>query len=226
MTADELFDAIKAGQREVVQNALQAEPTLANARNAAGLSGVLLALYYGQGEIAQVFQTAGAELNLFEACAAGDVARAASLLDVDPTAITTYSFDGFTPLHLACFFGHAELVELLVARGAAVNALSHNGAQLLPIHSAAAHHRPAIATRMVQHLIANGATVNDKQRDGFAPLHAAAQTGNLELAQVLLAGGAEVNVRKDDGQTPLGMALEHQHTALADYLRGQGGVAE
>jgi len=40
------------------------------------------------------------------------------LLAEDPELVDAMSGDGFTPLHLAAFFGQADAVRLLLARGA------------------------------------------------------------------------------------------------------------
>jgi ankyrin repeat protein len=42
----------------------------------------------------------------------------------------------------------------------------------------------------------------------YTSLHAAAQTGNVEIAKLLLSHGANVNDRKDDGKTPLAITRE------------------
>ena len=46
--------------------------------------------------------------------------------------------DGFTPLHLAAFFGGAEAVRAILARGADPDADADNPLGVRPIHSAAA----------------------------------------------------------------------------------------
>ena len=47
-------------------------------------------------------------MSVFEACAAGEMERVERLLASDPAAVNTFSADGWTPLHLAAFFGHTE----------------------------------------------------------------------------------------------------------------------
>jgi hypothetical protein len=47
--------------------------------------------------------------------------------------------------------------------------------------------------------------IRDKTRDGMSPLHAAVETGNLEIAEYLLAHGAKPNIRDSFKRTPLMM---------------------
>ena len=44
-------------------------------------------------------------------------------------------------------------------------------------------------------------------RDGFVPLHLAAQQGNVEVVEVLLAAGATVDAVNKYGNTPLFVAV-------------------
>src|SRR4029077_15245291 len=117
--APAFIDAIKAGEYERVKGMVSAEPTLIDARSRTGESAILTAVYHRQKDIVNLLVARGAALSLFEACAAGELERAERL--VGATTINTCSADGWTPLHLAAFFGHAKLAELLLAHGADVH---------------------------------------------------------------------------------------------------------
>jgi len=56
---------------------------------------------------------------------------------------------GFTPLHQAVFFGHGEIVEYLIARGADVNA--KNDAGSTPLYLAKGKGHKEIAALLTQH---------------------------------------------------------------------------
>src|SRR5437773_4287577 len=117
------IDAIKAGEFERVKAMVSADPTLIDARSGTGDSAILTAVYHRQKEIVNLLVARGAPLSIFEACAAGEVERVERLLESDEaSAINSYSRDGMTPLHLAAFFGHAKIVELLLAHDADVTA--------------------------------------------------------------------------------------------------------
>jgi ankyrin repeat protein len=72
-------------------------------------------------------------------------------------------------------------------------------------------------------LIANGADVNAKNRNGSTPLHNAAIGGHNEIVKLLIAAGADVNAKRSDGATPLDLAIKKNHTEIADLFRKHGG---
>jgi ankyrin repeat protein len=217
----ELFESIKANDAAKTRELLSLDPTLANARMDSGLTAVLLAVYYGRKEIVELLLASGARLNLFEASATGKLDRVEEILNEQPDLVNEYAPDGFTPLGLASFFGHTEVVRLLLARRAQVNIASNNPQRVMPLHSAVAARHFAIAQALLEH----GAEVNAKQQEGFTPLHEAAQNGQLEMVQLLLQHGADVDAPKDDGQTALAIAEQHGRQDVADLLRQHGAIA-
>src|SRR5437588_647580 len=77
----------------------------------------------------------GPAIDIFETAALpGQAERGAALLAAGPALARAYSGDGFTPLHLAAFFGHEAMAHLLLARGADANAVSRNPMALRPLH--------------------------------------------------------------------------------------------
>jgi ankyrin repeat protein len=136
------------------------------------------------------------------------------LLDAEPALAQAYADDGFQPLGLAAFFGHADVVNLLLERGAPVNAASRNAQRVMPLHSAVAGQHLAVA----QALVAAGADVNATQTDDFTPLQGAAQNGQMEMVRLLLQAGADPGMRQRDGQSALDIAREYHHTDVAALL--------
>src|SRR3989442_11813018 len=100
------------------------------------MSDILQAVYRGDREEAERL-AAGRTLNVFEAGALGRADRLRELLEEDESRANAVGDDGFHPLGLACFFGHADAARLLLERGADVNALSRNEhIQTAAIHAA------------------------------------------------------------------------------------------
>ncbi len=208
------FQAIQNGEQADVAARLTANPALATARNANGVSAVLWAFYTGESEIADRLIAQAGPLDIFEAAAAGRTADVTHLLAADPNLVNAVSPDGFSPLGLAAFFGRPEVAALLLGRGATVNQVSQNRMQVMPLHSAVAARHLEIS----EVLLAAGAAVNAVQADDFTPLQEAAQNGDLAMAHLLLRYGADPQARKSDNQTALDVALEHHQTDLVALL--------
>ena len=209
-----MIGAVTGGNLDRVQDLLRENPRLADARDEDGISAVLHARYRDAEEILEVLLAAGPDLDLFEACAVGDRDRAQALVDDDPSLVRAYSTDGYTPLHLAAFFGHAEIVSDLVRRGADVRAPSRNPMSVTPLHSAAAAGHHDVATILVE----AGAPVDDRQGGGWTPLHSAAQNGDARLVQLLLARGADLSLVNDAGKAPADLAAERGHEDVTALL--------
>ena len=116
--SQEIFDAARAGDTGRLRTLLGANPGLASIRNERGHTPVLIAQYRDKADAVALLLAAEPELDIFDAAAVGRTQRVAEWLDRDPGLLNAASSDGFSPLGLAAFFGHAETVKLLLARGA------------------------------------------------------------------------------------------------------------
>jgi ankyrin repeat protein len=182
-----------------------------------GVSPILKALYHGRRDEVDALLASGVELNIFEAAATGQTERVRELADQDPALVNAHAPDGFTPLGLAAFFGHAETVAALLAAGADVNLASRETMKMSPLGSALAVQRNDIART----LIAAGADVNAKADNDVRPLHTAAARGNLEAAALLLDHGADINAASKDGKTAFTYAEERNHPDMVQFLNSK-----
>jgi ankyrin repeat protein len=215
-TQQQLFAAIESGQTGTVRLLLSADSALVNARNASGLSAVLYATYAGRNEIAKILIDRGARLDIFEAAATGSQDRLEQLLHNDQSKLNSFSADGWTPLHLAVFFGRVNTTHVLLEKGADLDAASHTEERVTPLHSALANpHNAALA----QVLIDAGADISATQLQGYTPLHYAAANGLEPIARQLLERGADRSVRDKTGKTASDLAREKGHLPLADLLQ-------
>ena len=197
-----LFDAIRAGEVATVRELVTADPSLAAARDEQGLSAVLVALYHRQPEAAEVLTGAGLDLDVLEAAALGRLDVLRGHLAEDPDALAARSPDGFTPLHLAAFFGGGGAVRMLLAAGAPPDADADNPAGVRPLHSATA----AGDHDAVRALLEAGAAPDVRQQGGYTPLLAAAHADDPEMTELLLRHGADRTLAADDGRDAAAMA--------------------
>jgi len=201
---DELFAAIMEGDVERVRALVAADPALAAARDENGLSAVLTAHYHRQDGALEALLAARPELDVLDAAASGrlDVLRAH--IEADQEALGARTPDGFTPLHLAAFFGGGAAVRLLLAAGMDPDADQENPPRVRPLHSAVAARDLDAATALLE----AGADPNSAQQGGFTPLLAAAHHDDVELVELLLRHGADRGLAADDGRDPAAMAGE------------------
>jgi ankyrin repeat protein len=217
-TGAAFIDAIKAGEYERVKAMVSAEPALIDARGRTGESAILTAVYHRQKEIVNLLVARGATLTLFEACAAGEVERTEQLMASDHSRVDAFSADGWTPLHLAAYFGHTKIAEMLLAHGADVTARSRNPTGNTPLHAALAGNHKLVAGL----LLGQGADVNAADAAGWRPLHLAAANNNIDAINALIAQGADVHAHNGEAQTALSLAQERNHREAAALLRRYG----
>ena len=134
-----------------------------------------------------------------------------------PVAAHAFSDDGFTALHLACFFGRPDAVNLLLKSGADCNATATNGSLLRPLHSAATQGSLDIC-RM---LLDAGADPNATQQSNFTALHAAALRGDVALAELLVERGASVSAKAHDGRTAADIARDAGHDGFGRTIESR-----
>ena len=213
-TIDELIRAIRSGEKTTVERLLDENPDLRQAGLPGAATPILLALYCGRADVAALFVSRGAKPDLFEACALGDIDQVRRCVEGAPDSVDSVASDGYFPLGLAAFFGHAEIVRLLLTRGADVNLASRNSARVTALHGAVTRG----AADIVRVLLERGANPNVRQEGGFAPLHSAAAAGHEGIVRLLVEHGAETSPRSDQGKTPRDMAIERSKPEVAKWL--------
>jgi ankyrin repeat protein len=203
--SEDLFAAIDAEDVDRVRAMLDADPSLATARDHEGVSALLRARYRRDRALVEAVKARVASLDAFEAATFGDLDRLAVLLADDPDLTDRRSGDGFTALHLAAFFGQDDAVRLLLARGADPDARGTGWMTGTPLNAAAsARHATVVAL-----LLEAGADPDAVQRGGWTPLHSAAHNGDARTVELLLAHGADAAAMDDDSRSVADMAREN-----------------
>ncbi|PPS17321.1 hypothetical protein GOBAR_AA03297 [Gossypium barbadense] len=116
--------------------------------------------------------------------------------------------DGDTALHLTCLYGYLPCVQLLLERGANLEAKDEDGA--IPLHDACA----GGFIEMVQLLLDRASNSGCLKRmldsvdaEGDTPLHHAARGEHAEVIQLLLANGASPTKTNTYGKIPQELEL-------------------
>jgi ankyrin repeat protein len=182
---DDLWLAVCEGDHAMVETIVDERPDLARGKTAEGVPWTLAAVYRGHPGVADLLLRHGAELDAFTAAALGRTDQLAVLLDRGAVDVGDRSADGWTPLHLAAFFGHRETAAMLLDRGADPAARSANDLDNTPLHAALAGRRDPVAELLVE----RGADVN-ALASGLTPLDIATGSDNEAMAAYLRAHGA------------------------------------
>ncbi|MEQ2160167.1 hypothetical protein GOODEAATRI_030750 [Goodea atripinnis] len=141
-----------------------------------------------------------------------------------------------TPLDLACEFGRAKVVQLLLSSNMVVALLEDerkepmDSAYTTPLHLAARNgHKDVIRCEMqlsacFRLLLKAGIDINKTSKSGTA-LHEASLYGKTEVVRLLLDAGVDVNIRNTYNQTALDIVNQftasHASKDIKQLLRGQ-----
>jgi uncharacterized protein len=215
----EIEEHIKNGENDLLREKLKETPSVAAGTTEQGISLLQFAAYCRNMEAIEIIRTYRDQLDIYEAASIGDKDTLLHFIEQYPDRTNAYSIDGFTPLGLASFFGHTDLVKVLIDNGADPNISSNNQLKVTPLHSACAISNYNIANILIKH----GADVNARQLQSVTPLHSAAHNGQTKLASLLIDNGADVNSKMDNGQTPLFMAEEKGFKDTIELLKKHGG---
>lgn len=215
----EILDAIKIGDNDKLSEIINDSPSIADLKTEQGISLLQFAAYCRNKSAIEILRNCKKELTIFEAASIADIETISKIIIQNPELTNSFSTDGFTPLGLASFFGHIDIVKLLISKGANPNIAANNEFKIVPIHSACAISNYDITDILLK----NGANVNAKQMQGVTPLHSAAHNGQTKLAKLLIQSGADVNAKMDNGQTPLCMAEEKRFNETAELIKQSGG---
>lgn len=214
MRTDDLIEAAKEGNIQKAKQLLAENPELANARAASGETALMAALYRGHQACVDALVAAGVPLDIFAAAALGKMDALDSALATVPSAVNAFAYDGWTPLHLAAFFGRRDAAERLLAAGADLSAISRNALCNTPLHAAVAGGHVDVSLLLIE----AGGDVNIADAGGHTPFHIAAEAGYVPVARALLARGADAHVVDAEDRTPLARAVARGHTEIVDLI--------
>lgn len=120
---------------------------------------------------------------------------------------------GDTPLIVAAYMGHSEILQLLLAEGADVNHQTTNK-KFTALHFACFRGHKHI----VEILLENNCRIETKDSDGRTPLLLAALQGNMDMMSLLIEKGATLDIQDNEGYTPLLTCIKMLHFSCVEEL--------
>lgn len=145
----------------------------------------------------------------------GDVQRLLQLRHVDVNGSSSNYTNSPTALYLAASAGHAEIVKLLLKRGAKVN---WGNKFNTPLWIAARNDN----TKVLQILIDQGGNINCEGENKMTPLIAAAFYNHMESVKLLIQNHASIDEHDDKGNTALHNAVIKGYEEIVRILIVQG----
>ncbi|XP_075290079.1 ankyrin repeat domain-containing protein 27 isoform X6 [Opisthocomus hoazin] len=130
----------------------------------------------------------------------------------DPSIITPFSRDdrGYTPLHIAAICGQTSLVDLLVAKGATVNATDYHGST--PLHLACQKGYQNVTLLLLHYK----ASTDVQDNNGNTPLHLACTYGHEDILSLM-----ELNyLTFERGQSASESPLRSPQHSVETFSRG------
>jgi Ankyrin repeats (3 copies) len=124
-------------------------------------------------------------------------------------------------LHVAAAYGHCSCVEFLVDMG--IKASVKSGQKMMPLHSCVSYPFTPDRAKIIKLLIANGASLEDKNMSGDTPLHHACSYGCPAMIQFLVVDmSTNLHATNNKDSTPLHVAAEHHKVENACKLLDLG----
>jgi ankyrin repeat protein len=177
LEVEALIEAAKTGDEARVRAIVDAHPHVVVQRLLSGESPLMTALYRGHRNVVAALVELGAELDVFASAAVGSLAPLKKAL-AQPEAVNAFAYDGWTPLHLAAFFGQLAAATSLLDAGADYGAVSRNSIRNTPLHAAVAGRHGSVALLLLN----RGSDPHAVDAGGFTPLAIAREN---ELAEVV-----------------------------------------
>ena len=129
---------------------------------------------------------------------------------------------GYTPLHIAAYFGRADTIaELIAAAGREADALVHakNCSGATPLHIAAEQGHVGVVEILLANSPSDPSLVDIQDTAGLTPLACAAKNGHIDVIRCLIAHGANISLGDKRGNLPFYRATQIGHLEAMDILQ-------
>lgn len=147
-----------------------------------------------------------------DACRNGNEEDVKKICELLPELVNAADEKGFTPLIIASYNNHPQVVATLLKNGAAPDAQDSAGNTALMGACYKGYKEVA------EQLLHAGANVNLRNNQDAPALTFAATFGQLEIAKILLEQGADPTLQDNRGKTSLDHALLQENEAMSALL--------
>lgn len=154
--------------------------------------------------------------DIFTHCKDGNLVAVKVWLDNTENDLNQGDDHLFSPLHWACREGHLHIVDILLSRGAQVNAA--NMGDDTPLHNAAQMGHLPIIRKLIQHKC----DLNVLNEHGNTPLHYACFGQYAACCDELVSNGALITICNKFCETPLQKARPALAKKLKEYAKSIG----
>ncbi|KAM3919856.1 ankyrin repeat domain-containing protein 27 isoform 2-T2 [Leptodactylus fuscus] len=139
----------------------------------------------------------------------------------DTSIVTPLSRDdrGYTPLHIAAICGQSKFIDLLISKGAVVNATDYHGST--PLHLACQKGQQKIALLLLHYK----ASRDIQDNNGNTPLHLACTYGHEDCVKALVyydVNSCRMDCGNEKGDTALHIAARWGYQGIIEVLLQNG----
>ena len=140
---------------------------------------------------------------------------------------------GYTPLHIAAYFGRADTIAELIAAAGPADALvrAKNCSGSTPLHVAAEQGHVGVVEILIANdrskaLPSDPSLCNIRDTAGLTPLACAAKNGHIDVIRCLIAHGAKISKTDKYGNLPFHRATQIGHLEAMEILEPKDGLSD
>ena len=119
----------------------------------------------------------------------------------------------FTALHFASYYGHPEIVELLLENGADIE--GKDNYENTPLINATWYGN----LKVVKLLLENGADIEAKNIKGITPLINTCLIGHYKITKLLIEQGADIEAKSNDGRSFIDFIKNKEKDEIEDFIQ-------
>ena len=215
----DIFEAARTGNVEELKRNL-ANGVDVNAKDERGNTVLMIGTKFGYIDVVNTLLESGANANLMNYLK--ETALMYAAMRCDPTIVVALlkncvdnidatDFHGDTALITAVRSFNADIVNILIKKGANINVKGEYGktALIFAVNT---------TTNIINILIENGADINAKSACGETALMVSAGHGYINIVTTLLANGADINVTDRLGDTALTVAVSRRYNKIVGVI--------